>query len=663
MILDELTLHNFGLYAGRQTVELTPPAPDKPVILFGGLNGGGKTTLLDAIQLCLFGPHATISNRGTLSYPEYLSRSIHRGADLPEAAIEIAFRHTVEGAEDQYRLHRSWRRSGGTCKEHFQVLKNGKPEPALADNWASQVDDFIPANIAHLFLFDGEQIEGYASQSDSSHLIGAAIHNLLGLDMVDQLEKDLHVYQRRKRLEAKDSKERAAVDEAGAALREIKKHSEELQQERASLRTYYLKAAEEEFAKAEEEYRNLGGHLYEEREKVERRFREARQKADEGAALLKELAAGALPLQCVRTLLETASKRDAAEEESRRARDLIEVLHQRDKATVKHMRTKKADAEIIKTLKDYLDDDRASQEALARRDTLLDLHPEGRSDLHALLQGDLDDVLNGAHRALKEQKQREATVERTRLEYENVPSEDAIANAAAKRDELKVRVSQIEVQIAALTQEIERLARDIERREASYTRLLEAEAQHKGADDDRARILTHAEKVRGTLSQFRKAVVERHVRRIEQLVLESYQQLLRKASLVTRLSIDPESFSLTLYGRDGHQLTAERLSAGERQLLAIALLWGLAKASGRPLPTAIDTPLGRLDTGHRMHLVERYLPYASHQVLLLSTDEEIEGEYLDMLKPWVGRTYQLAYDDARGETRIVEGYFEAREAA
>jgi DNA sulfur modification protein DndD len=118
-----------------------------------------------------------------------------------------------------------------------------------------------------------------------------------------------------------------------------------------------------------------------------------------------------------------------------------------------------------------------------------------------------------------------------------------------------------------------------------------------------------------------------------------------------------------LYGRDAAALSPERLSAGERQLLAIALLWGLAKASGRPLPTAIDTPLGRLDTGHRTHLVERYLPFASHQVLLFSTDEEISGEYLERLRPWIGRTYHLTYDDTAGNTRVVPGYFASREAA
>ena len=110
---------------------LTPPAPDKPIVLIGGLNGGGKTTLLDALQLCLFGPHARISNRGTLAYQEYLSRSIYRDGSTSEASIKISFRHMVEGHEEQYTLHRSWRRYGSGCKERFTVLKNGTSRAGL----------------------------------------------------------------------------------------------------------------------------------------------------------------------------------------------------------------------------------------------------------------------------------------------------------------------------------------------------------------------------------------------------------------------------------------------------------------------------------------------------------------------------------------------------
>ena len=225
---------------------------------------------------------------------------------------------------------------------------------------------------------------------------------------------------------------------------------------------------------------------------------------------------------------------------------------------------------------------------------------------------------------------------------------------------LKKEIAELEAKWDTIGHEIERKERNIERKEQSLLRLIETDAKTRGAREDRDRILHHVARVRTTLGAFRSAVVVRHIKRIEHLVLDCYQQLLRKDSLVTRLCIDPRNFSLILYGRDSRVLSAERLSAGERQLLAIALVWGMAKASRRPLPTAIDTPLGRLDTHHRLHLVERYLPFASHQVLLLSTDEEISGEYLERLQPWIGRSYKLVYDDNACQTQVVPGYFNPR---
>ncbi|MEM9492336.1 MAG: DNA sulfur modification protein DndD, partial [Myxococcota bacterium] len=152
-------------------------------------------------------------------------------------------------------------------------------------------------------------------------------------------------------------------------------------------------------------------------------------------------------------------------------------------------------------------------------------------------------------------------------------------------------------------------------------------------------------------------LVARNVKRIEKLILDSFRQLLRKKTLVSSMTIDPKSFSVELRDRNGDKLSPERLSAGERQLLAVSMLWGLARASGRPLPAVIDTPLGRLDSTHRSLLVERYFPYASHQVLLLSTDEEIDEHYFGRLRPHVGRSYLLDFDDRAGATSVREGYF------
>jgi DNA sulfur modification protein DndD len=67
--------------------------------------------------------------------------------------------------------------------------------------------------------------------------------------------------------------------------------------------------------------------------------------------------------------------------------------------------------------------------------------------------------------------------------------------------------------------------------------------------------------------------------------------------------------------------------------------------------------LGRLDSEHRDHLVRRYFPQASHQVLLLSTDEEITGRHYEALRPAIGREYRLRFDEAESRTIVEDGYF------
>src|SRR6185369_10911925 len=167
------------------------------------------------------------------------------------------------------------------------------------------------------------------------------------------------------------------------------------------------------------------------------------------------------------------------------------------------------------------------------------------------------------------------------------------------------------------------------------------------------RLLKHSARMRDTLGKFRVAAIRKHTARLGRLILESFVQLLRKSNLVTGLNIDPSTFRIELTGGDGRALAFERLSAGERQLLATSILWGLAKASGRPLPTIIDTPLGRLDSSHRRHLLERYFPVASHQVILLSTDEEVDEESWKRLKPYIGRSYHLHFDEASRSTHVT----------
>ena len=99
------------------------------------------------------------------------------------------------------------------------------------------------------------------------------------------------------------------------------------------------------------------------------------------------------------------------------------------------------------------------------------------------------------------------------------------------------------------------------------------------------------------------------------------------------------------------------MSEGEKQIFAVSVLWGLSRAAARPLPAIIDTPMARLDAKHRDKLVERYFPHASHQVIVLSTDTEIERRYFHDLQTSIARAYHLNYDEKHKCTVAEEGYF------
>jgi DNA sulfur modification protein DndD len=239
----------------------------------------------------------------------------------------------------------------------------------------------------------------------------------------------------------------------------------------------------------------------------------------------------------------------------------------------------------------------------------------------------------------------------------SVPDKEAMVPLTIERDAANVAVSDAENRLTLLEGQLEFATRERDAKVGRLSKLIDTDVRTRFAADSSERMVRHSGLVRDALKTFRGLVVIRHVRRIEELVLQSFQQLLRKTSLVAEIRIEPSDFSLSLLDASGEQISADRLSAGERQLLAVSLIWGLARASGRPIPVVVDTPLGRLDSIHRRHLVERYFPVASHQVLLLSTDEEIDKDLFADLKPAVGRTYTLTFDDVSKATSTVPGYF------
>lgn len=662
MTFDRVILDNFGAYRGRQDAILTPE-PNKPVILFGGMNGGGKTTFLDSIQLGLYGSKAKTSNRGNLGYKDYLADCIHRGTDPEEgASITIQFHRMSEGRVAHYELQRSWRKHRRGLDETLRITKDGEPDELLTDHWNESIAAWLPVGIAHLFFFDGEQIKDLAEGQHAARIIGTAINSLLGLDLVDRLDNDLRVFERRKNSESMDSAALLKLNQAEEELAHI--HDEEAQvlQDEGKLVNAAGRLAEK-VTEAREKFESAGGNLFLQHDELQKELAQLEQEKHSRQEELRALAAGSLPLLLLQNQLGEIQSQARHENEIRHARVLGESLEERDEHLIRMLKTESIGKDVISKVVKHLKRERDDVNQTASETLVLDAEPAFETDLRHLRENTLPSTRDRTVLLVNEIAKLDERIARLEADLARVPDEDQIADAQQELQNNQQEHKDALQQLEELKVRKKALRSQYERAEQQLERLGSQNVDVRFNEDARQRMLKHSTKVRKTLGTFKSRIIGKHARKIEGLMLESFQSLLRKSGLVSGLTINPETFAITLLDRAGQPLPFDRLSAGERQLLATSLLWGLARASGRPVPTIIDTPLGRLDSSHRKHLVQRYFPRAAHQVLLLSTDEEIVDDYLKALRPFITRSYHLAHDEVMGSTSVIPGYFPQYETA
>lgn len=655
MILDQLVLQNVGVFAGRNEIDLAPPGDDRPVILFGGLNGAGKTTILESIHLALYGPLAEgSSRRAGKSYDAYLRSLIHLPVSGDVSSVELAFHAFSEGESHDYRVRRVWRDSTTGIKELLQVEINGVADQARAETWADYIQGFLPRGIAGLFFFDGEQIESLANLERSQQVLSSALSSLLGLDLVDRLTTDLAVIRRRHRPTEVSAELREREDEAQMRW-DAARHEETEAREALSQARNAAARAEKQLATAAEQFRAKGGDLFEQSQAHMSREKKLKEELNARDDDLREAAAGAAPflqvLDAVRNLAIQARKESAAAREQ----IVLDVLGARDKELLDKLRKAGAERAVMKAANAFLDADRHQRRDAAATEPITGLASSSAVD--HLADKLLPEVSRKLHTLLTKRAETAAEWEAAQRLLQSIPDEDAIAQVRQAYDQARADIEQARAEVVRAEERRKALEEQTERAKENYRRAREKTVHAELDLDDSGRLTSHADRARATLAALKTAVTERHVSRIADYVLESLRTLMRKENLITEISINPATYAIELHGAAGLPLGTDQLSVGERQMLAVALLWGLARAARQPLPVVIDTPLGRLDSSHRGNLIERYFPYVSHQVLLLSTDTEITSEACKQLAPYIGRSYRLEFDRTKAATTVHPGYF------
>jgi DNA sulfur modification protein DndD len=669
MLLEKLVLCDVGTFRGEQVFDLTPRRRERPVVLFGGLNGAGKTTLLTSVRHCLYGRQALDGAVTQSQYQEFLRGLIHNPAQqlvTPDRAhVQIHFVYSRLGKRTRYQVTRSWIDKGSSVEESLVVRQDDETTILLQGEGAQAfLSQLIPAGVSQFFFFDGEKIAALA-KDDADTVLSDAIRKLLGLDTADRLRSDLAVFLRSRRLQSAAGRSRSELVEVTSQVQQIQAEitAQETELEGPIARNVLM--AQEKVARTKAALSERGGAWSLDRKQLEAKLDASQEEQKQLEQNLREELSGLSVFALAPVMCKA-------------------LLREADKESTNHDQASAISAVSAKTLqlKEMLSASLKDASLGAEAARCVDLwvsslaKPASKvAPLHGFTTSDalrLEDSLLGLVPLAKERvKQLGRQLESLRDEITSIqdqlahaPTEESLqesfeAYQAAARDLAEAQTQK--------RQKVEQLRAAVMDQIGLLRKRRQLEEQLERGDGD-FRAVENAEQVQELIDAYKVRAAQAKCKTLERHFVNAFRRLARKEDIVDRAVIDPNSFAVTLIDRHGRETPKKRLSAGEKQIFAIAMLEALAKTSGRNLPIIIDTPLGRLDSKHRAKLVESYFPVASHQVIVLSTDTEVDQPFYDGMRPHISHAFHLTFNEGEGCTTASKGYFwnsqqELRDAA
>lgn len=655
MLIQQLILTNYRVYAGRHEFDLSPRkryGKTRPIVLFGGLNGAGKTSILSGVRLALYG-RASFSQRiSQRQYDEYLADSVHR-TRLPtkpnqSASVELTFTYAKLGVESKFHVTRSWEIKNRNVKEHLRILENGQHIKGL-DQEQAQIflDELIPIGLSDLFFFDGEKISQLADNAGGA-VLEHSIKNLLGLDIVERLSGDLTVLNRQLvKGASRDDLERK-ISAAQDSLSDIRRLIQGTQQE-MSIKACSVAETKLRANQIRKLLNERGAHFSISRQSFEVELDTLKQERDTTSqkiiALLGDTAPFSLSLEFYSRLAIQVEK------------DL-----EGSRTTLERTSIDKAFKELFARLRDRIDP-KTMEEILAVASSSNQKHTTTQKVIHDLTPSQAANLFS-TFETSKNQRA-EALVLFAKVESIELRIDEIIAALARAPDEALVKEDFENLQITQqeVGKQVAEFAALQERAKAQACEALEIAKQldklylEASKTSDQQRVLDYICNANHMLSEFVTQTAKKKIRELEIQFTECFLRLARKDDLALQIRIDPKTYNVSLLSEDGRRIGKDEISAGEKQIFAISMLQALSKTSGRQLPMIVDTPLGRLDSKHRQKLIEGYFPHASHQMIILSTDTEIDETFYRSLSPEISRAYKLEYNSEAGSTEAKEGYF------
>ena len=709
MQITKLELNNFSSYEGLNIFDFSVKE-NKPIVLIGGQNGAGKTSLFTAIKIALYGPLAF----GYTGYNSYYSKKI-KGLINNKAfqsqdfisGVSIEIKQKNERSIVSFTIIRNWKIEETHIEEEYVVYENGKKldesERILFESFLLSI---IPVDLFEFFLFDGEEIGSIFSGDSYNKFLKKSMLTICGIDDFELLHSFCNSYTGRKNNteEQSISEEYTDVEQSlsvtDSHIIECQNAIQRLEIEKGEL----LALIEQKQA----EFIRSGGIPKKEADALEEKAAKLDKKRENITRDIKAFFEELMPFVIMKDMIPS----------------LITQSRYEEKATIyDYVRNMLSRDFIAGLLNEHTDNKTEAADSIY--DAII--------KKFEVSSGIVDDIIFGFSEAergkvfhitsLVEDHDKKSLVEnitkKDQLYKEVIEIRQKLRNALSEEDAKKFtdeitkarhRIEIIELEMAQKQAEVDMIKTEresIEKKLLSLKEKLREITQDKHVLDLSNRIsFIMEELISSSMKSIRQQLAERIVYNLHQIYrkenlisivkvsedfkFELYQtqvfpigdlkalffnvgekeffRLLGSDSIdiiMSYLGITGESeFEEALIGCNEtkelelfKKVELNTLSKGERQIFILALYWAIVQISGRQIPFIIDTPYARIDANHREEISSKFFPNISKQVVILSTDEEITKEYYEIISPYISRAYLLQNNKGENRTTVSNGYF------
>ena len=660
MLIKRIKAKNFKTYLNLDldiSVE-----QDKPIILIGGANGGGKTTLFEAIYSALYGLH--------INTPKQFNELLNAGAlgkEEEKILLELHFTGKVLNEEQQYVLTRTYMLNpSGNPVESVKLNMNGTifvygtaTPPAQRAEQEAQVNKIIKANLpqelSRYFLFDAMEAGNLLKEDQLNRVIKENIENVMGFNKYMQMSKSAEsLFQaytaQRLNVEKEKSEYLQLVDEK-------KKHQVTL----ANYETQ-LQDALQYAVSNKELYDNLKSGLNQEitiKNKIEQtklQIENIHKKEgiyrDELDEFVKEMELNVcLPklIEAVKSEINLILKVKSEQEQKQNSNILPEQIEAISKTIVQYLKENNLVLKEI-TVPELVDYVMASSTKVQANDKYEFLEFSEVKALEGLLNTKTSNVFPSLNQQQVELNVSLNQIPMLETQIENMKAQitgrDYVLLKAYEDNENNIK--KLEIAIADTKAEIVKIEKRLHQYDIQTSQEPDPKYEALG------KLKLFFEDVANRLLKVKKQQIELKMKQDLNINLAAYRDVIDRVELSENL----KDLTFKIFHKAGNEIYLSQLNTASKQVVIQVLLKSLHEFGDYDPPVMIDTVMGVLDETSRAIVLENYFPDLSQQTILFSSDSEIRiGKDLEKIEPFISKSFTLQRDRERQLTDVTDGYF------